>query len=127
MTKQLIVVSAPGQRLVVEVGNASITTMVAAADDYTHLVVEAAPHPQGGMKDATPPPPAEGKEKGEYPAPPLDIKMSLVAGLPDGVEAWDLGPAKKFHGKITFADLVKEVGDSGGELRIVMLEPDNGG
>src|SRR5271163_1546590 len=114
MAKQLILISPPGRRLIVQVREGSVQSVPSAGDSDTHLIVE--PGPRGG-----PQPPAQPEPKGEEPPPPLDITMSFVAGLPAALEPWRFGQAMRVAGSLSFADLARQLASAPADSLTILI------
>ena len=108
MTKQLVIISPPGQRLKLSPGEGSVTSAQAPDEPHNYVIVEGeAPPPQemamGG--DPPPPPPDWGMTmRGDLPPPPPDWTMTMRAGLPDDVKADHLAGFETTS-RISFADV----------------------
>ncbi|HEX5264845.1 MAG TPA: hypothetical protein VFW13_15040 [Phenylobacterium sp.] len=113
MVKHLIVVSGPGQRLMLDVAQGAVRSAAATGDDYTYLEVKPAPL-------AAPAPVQAGAPDPEPPRP-WDITMGFVVGLPAGVDPSTLTNATKVKGPLSFADLAAHLDKVPERGRTVLL------
>ena len=74
MTKQLILFSPAGERLVLDIGQGTFESVKSEGDDATHVIVEP-------KAEASPSSPVSAHAPSE-PPPDLDIIMSVVGGAP---------------------------------------------
>ena len=74
MTKQLILFSPAGERLVLDIGQGTLESVKSEGDDATHVIVE----PKAEASPSSPVSPPAPRE----PPPDLDIIMSVVGGAP---------------------------------------------
>ncbi len=107
MSRRVIVVSPPGQRITLH-ADGTLDSEPHADEGYSTVILQAGPPP--------PPPPRPGP-----PPPPPDISMTFVAGLPGGLDPHRLAEAPVVRGPVSIHDLQTRLRGAGDHLAEVVV------